>query len=201
MKRLIVLMLVSPVAFGQPETDTASTAEVHVSGAPQYRSAEEIILKYSIPDPVGSIELAMRTARQPGPYSRERIADPVRLVSGSISYSDRDTIQLQTSLLGCLPSPKLSEIALTTLYIAPETNQTDWFDLFTSYVTVPYGPPRLVAAAEGIGRHVGYASVEIAVTGATVRRAVFRRATGEVRALSELPDSCPGELVEWALEQ
>lgn len=197
---LVLVFAVSSATFSQPSTDEVSESAVLHSGTPQSWTAEEINLRYNVPEPVGQIELTMRIARQSGPYSQQRITDRFRLVSGSISYGDKGTIDLQTSLLGCLPLPRPREIGLTILYITPEDSQTEWFDTFTSYVTVPYGPPRLIPDDVGVGRYVGYASVEIAVTGRTIRRALFRKATGEERAFSPIQDSCPGELIEWALE-
>ena len=195
MKRILILAFAAPTAFGQTFPDRVSPADMQ-SGSPQGWTANAISLTYEVPEPVGLIELEFIVRVEPQVPLLD--FDRLRLIAGNIGYRDGGTINLPSRLLECLPYPRPREASLTILYIEPSNDNDDWFSQFTSYITIPFGRHRGVSVRDT--EFLEYASVEFAVTGTDVRRAAFMKATGEKNVFEPVSDSCPSELVSWALE-
>lgn len=184
-----ILFLLSPMAFGQPDVQPLQPGRV------QIWAAQRAIFDYGLPDPVGGVRVSMSLApRTPANASMGSWA----MHSLEISYHDV-SIELPGYFLACLPHPQPYSAKLSTVFIEPSLAGSDWLSEFTSYVTIPFGSAAL-AYKDADTEIFRQAQIEFAVTGHNLRRIVFIAPSGERRPLSTDMDSCPAELIAWALE-
>jgi hypothetical protein len=155
---LIPALLLAGVAAAQEIEDMPS-------GSPKGWSPSHVVSRYSLPEPVGWIELRL-TYNPPDALGAGR-----HLQAGALMFRDFGALELPSAFLQCLPSPR-GEIELRTVFIAPERPGDPWFERFGTSLTIPYGRTQtdVVPQAQVIGE---YPNIRFDFLGKEIRRVMY----------------------------